>query len=138
MTGTIRDTGAMLAGMTPTLEAGEYVFCTLAEDAADSVRTLAALAMFHETEGLSLILERAAAARAGFDTALPMRQIILQVHSSLEGVGLTAAVASALATAGIPCNMVATYHHDHVFVPVSQAEAALAVLQAVQEKARQK
>ena len=61
-----------------------------------------------------------------------MRCITLQVHSALDGVGLTAAVAGALAAQGIACNMVAAYHHDHAFVPEAQAEAALAVLLALQ------
>jgi hypothetical protein len=53
----------------------------------------------------------------------------LTVHSALDGVGLTAAVASALADAGIPCNMVAAFHHDHAFVPLDDAPRALAILQ---------
>jgi uncharacterized protein len=60
---------------------------------------------------------------------LVMRQITLTVHSALDGVGLTAAVASALAAEGIACNMVAARHHDHVFVPEAQAQRALAVLE---------
>jgi hypothetical protein len=51
------------------------------------------------------------------------------VHSALDGTGLTAAVSAALAAAGIPCNMVAAFHHDHVFVPAAMAARALAVLQ---------
>ena len=57
-----------------------------------------------------------------------MACLTLTVHSALDGVGLTAAVATALAGAGIPANMIAGYHHDHVFVPEHQAEAALACL----------
>jgi hypothetical protein len=50
------------------------------------------------------------------------------VHSSLEAVGLTAAVAGALTAAGISANVVAAFHHDHVFVPADRAEAAMAQL----------
>jgi hypothetical protein len=57
-----------------------------------------------------------------------MRRITLTVFSSLEGIGLTAAVSDALTRDGIPCNMVAAYHHDHVFVPSDKAERAMAVL----------
>ncbi len=57
-----------------------------------------------------------------------MRQITLDVNSSLEGVGLTAAVSAALADRGIACNVVAAYHHDHIFVPEKDAETALDVL----------
>jgi hypothetical protein len=64
-----------------------------------------------------------------------MRRIELTVRSALDGVGLTAAVASALAEAGIPCNVVAAFHHDHVFAPAAMAERALAVLHALQQSA---
>jgi hypothetical protein len=63
---------------------------------------------------------------------MPMRRIVLEVFSSLEGVGLTAAVASALSTHAIPCNMVAAFHHDHVFVPSDKAELAMEVLKGLQ------
>ena len=84
-----------------------------------------------EAEGLSLIVPLDAAPQG----ALPMRCITLQVHSSLEGVGLTAAVSAALAQAGIPANMVAGYHHDHVYVPSADADRALKVLQQLQRDA---
>ena len=64
-----------------------------------------------------------------------MLEELLTVHSDLAGVGLTAAVAAALADANIPCNIVAAFHHDHVFVPAGQAQQALAAL--VDRAARQ-
>ena len=48
--------------------------------------------------------------------------------SSLEAVGLTAAVAGALAAEGISANVVAAFHHDHVFVPAGRAAEAMACL----------
>ncbi|QOF70735.1 ACT domain-containing protein [Aminobacter sp. SR38] len=63
-----------------------------------------------------------------------MRRITLNVYSALDGVGLTAAVATALARHAIPCNMVAAYHHDHAFVPAARAEAALASLEELCSK----
>ena len=117
----------MVAGMSPRLQPGRYVFALASPDLAD-----AALAGFREDEGMSLILPLQTAAAAGLDTSLPMRRITLEVFSALEGVGLTAAVATALADAGIPCNMVAAFHHDHAFVPADQADRALAVLLALQ------
>ena len=55
---------------------------------------------------------------------------LLQVHSALDGVGLTAAVAGALAAAGIACNVIAAFHHDHLFVPAARAGAVLLAAQA--------
>jgi hypothetical protein len=54
--------------------------------------------------------------------------ITLNVHSSLEAIGLTAAVAGRLALHGISANVVAAYYHDHIFVPTADAERAVVVL----------
>jgi hypothetical protein len=64
-----------------------------------------------------------------------MRCITLNVYSALDGVGLTAAVARALADLGIACNMVAGFHHDHAFVPATRADDALQGLLALQAAA---
>lgn len=119
----------MIAGMSPDLKLGEYVFCAAGDR---DWMALNPLAMFREAEGVSLILERDAAEAAGFPIAAPMALITLNVYSALDGVGLTAAVATALAEAGIACNMVAALNHDHVFVPVDRADEALAILRALQ------
>lgn len=84
---------------------------------------------------MSLILPVATAQAHGILIDSEMRCITLNVYSSLEGVGLTAAVAQALADHGIACNMVAAYHHDHAFVPASEAGRALGILQALQTSA---
>jgi hypothetical protein len=119
----------MISGMNPSLDPTEYVFC------ATNDATLAAradvLGWFREDEGLSLIVEREAAVALGIDVALPMKRIVLEVFSALDGVGLTAAVASALAAEGIACNIVAAFRHDHVFVPSERAERALEILMAL-------
>ena len=126
----VRDTDEMIAGMAPALQPGRFVFCTSADAELAAQAGSVALGWFREAEGVSLILPEAAAQELGFDTTMPMACITLAVHSALDGVGLTAAVAGALAEAGIPCNMVAGFHHDHVFVPVERAETALDVLAA--------
>lgn len=127
----IRDRAGMIAGMDPALMPGLYQFCTLSDPARIAAALPDALGMFHEAEGLSLILPDQTARALGLPLAGPLRQITLLVLSSLEGVGLTAAVASALADHGIACNMVAAYHHDHAFVPAADAERAVGVLRAL-------
>lgn len=124
----------MLAGMTPALTDGEFVFCTT-QDAERATRLGdKAFGVIREDEGTTLILARADAVAAGFDDAQPMRRIVLEVFSALDGIGLTAAVATALSAEGIPCNMLAAYHHDHVFVPSAMAERALCVLRDLQAR----
>ena len=55
----------------------------------------------------------------------------LSVFSDLQAVGFLAAVAAALSAADVPCNAVAAFHHDHIFVPEGKANAAIAALQAL-------
>lgn len=128
----VKDTTQMIAGMTPVLAKGDWVYCC--ETNADKVAALAnnAFAVVKEAEGTTLILPADVATANRYDTALQMRLITLNVFSDLEGIGLTAAVAQALTDAGIACNVVAAYHHDHVFVPESDAETALSALQKLQ------
>ena len=129
MTGPVRDTAAMIAGMAPVPDPETSAFVTAAEPVRATALPLA-LACFREDEGLSLILPLATARDLGFADPIPMARITLTVQSALGGTGLTAAVATALAEAQIHCNMVAAFHHDHVFVPAAMAARALSVLQA--------
>ena len=125
----------MLAGMTPVLKNGAFVFCTSDRlEIAERARPVA-IGWFEEDEGVALILRLPDAERFGFDVSQPMARIVLEVFSALDGVGLTAAVSAALAQAGIPCNMVAAYHHDNVFVPAAMGRRAMAVLLEVQKRA---
>ena len=78
-----------------------------------------------------MVLPRLEADKAGLPYSFVAAWITLNVHSALEAVGLTAAVSQALALAGISCNVVAAYHHDHLFVPVSEARRALHILQGM-------
>ena len=128
MSAPVKDRAAMIAGMAPVLSETVWHFCT-----GQDADATGALAVFEEAEGRSLILADDLAAARGFDRSQPMAQITLSVHSALDGVGLTAAVAGALADAGIPCNMVAAFHHDHAFVPWEMRDRAIAVLKAVAE-----
>ncbi len=122
----VKDTHAMISGMAPVLDGTEYHFCTGPDALIEH-----AIASFREDEGLSLILPDAVARAEGVVTDLPMKRITLTVHSALDGVGLTAAVATVLAQNGIACNMVAGFRHDHAFVPAADAQRALALLTAL-------
>ena len=131
----VRSREAMLAGMTPVLKEGSYFFCTTNSRATVDALLESSLAVFREEEGTALVLTEADALQHGFDTRLPMSRIVLQVLSALDGVGLTAAVATALADREIPCNVIAAYHHDNVFVPKHLEQDALRVLEDVQRRA---
>jgi hypothetical protein len=116
----------LLRSMSPQLNAGEYVFCTLRDGQSPSGVDI--LGSFREQEGLTVIVERAQAEQAGFNFDYVAAWITLNVHSALEAVGLTAAFATALGKAGISCNVIAGYYHDHLFVGQADAERAMQVL----------
>ena len=119
----------LLASMAPQLDDTEWVFAEVGEEEAVPLTPLA-IATFCETEGLTLVLPQSVV--DGLENvSAPMSRITLEVHSSLEAVGLTAAVAGALAKEGISANVIAAYYHDHIFVPKASADRALAVLQAL-------
>ena len=122
--------------MNPVQDPEIYVFVTLSPEDLSDALLRAARGMFCEDEGISLILPQQTAQAHGltFAAAPAMSRITLSVHSALDGVGLTAAVAGALAAQGIACNMVAAYHHDHVFVPLEQTDQALQILSDLQTR----
>ena len=86
---------------------------------------------FREAEGLTVIVEKGQAEHRAVEYVFEARLITLTVHSSLEAVGFLAALAGSLAQASIPCNAVAGYHHDHLFVPTARAGEAFALLSAM-------
>jgi len=129
MTG-ITEIGVLLKEMQPVLDHTEYVFVTkLCFTLTDEILNLQPIATFLESEGVTLVITREVAEnhRLSFDAIY--KKITLEVHSSLEAVGLTAAISTALASCAIPANIISGYYHDHVFVPEDKAELALATLE---------
>ncbi|NMP30593.1 ACT domain-containing protein [Thalassotalea sp. M1531] len=124
----ITDLDKLLRSMSPKLVESEFVFCTVSGALIDYVE-LNPVATFIEPEDLTLILEKSVAEKNGLSFEGTYSQITLTVHSSLEAVGLTAAVASKLASKGISANVVAAYYHDHIFVQATKAEAAMSALE---------
>ena len=119
----------LLIGLQPRLNPGEYVYCTV--DSKGRAVELDPLGQFAEEESVTVILPKSQADARALRYATTFAWITLTVHSSLEAVGLTAAVANALTKANISCNVVAAYYHDHIFVPAKDAGQAMHVLQAL-------
>ena len=124
----VRDLRVLLEMMSPEVRSGRYVF-VVPEGPIDAEVQASVV----EPEGRSLLLrqEDADRLRLGYDYVAGW--ITLTVHSSLAAVGLTAAVSAALAEAGISCNVIAGYHHDHLLVPVDRVDDAMAALHALVE-----
>ena len=108
------DIAILLANMNPTLSAFEVVFCSFPNASLTDKAFLDPICCFVEPEGLSLIISRQVAEAHGIPYSVVLQGITLNVHSSLEAVGLTAAVAGRLTRHGISANIVAAYYHDHV------------------------
>lgn len=121
---------ALLATLDPILHGGVYVFCVAAP--GRDLSALKPIAIFQESEGTTVIVDEATAARHDLAQRFRSAWITLAVHSDLQAVGLTAAVSTALANAEISCNVVAAVHHDHVFVPIERAGEALRILKDLQ------
>ncbi len=142
------DLETLLATMAPVLDPAVYHFLSVDEDAPPPLHFVATdrgsasdidsgdrgggagpLMVFREAEGTTLIIDRDQLAPG--DPALatpPWRRITLSVHSDLEAVGFLAAVTARLAAEGISTNAVSAFYHDHLFVPASQADRAMALL----------
>ena len=117
------DLAALLGGMKPVLDPRRFHFSTHPELTLAEAAQFAPIAVFQEPEGLTLITES--------DEEPRYAMITLTIHSSLEAVGLTTVVSSALSSAQISANVVAAFYHDHVFVPERDAERALDTLKPV-------
>jgi hypothetical protein len=123
----------LLTRMQPELDPGRYAFVALPPGCAlDPAHVVASV---REPEGLSVVVPEPVALDMGLPIAFSAAWITLTVHSDLAAVGLTAAFSRALGQAGISCNVVAGVHHDHLFVPVEQAQSAMDALQALSRSA---
>jgi hypothetical protein len=129
------DLDILLADMAPEPMPGEYVFCSFPGGRYGDHAELQPVATVSEAEGLTLVIPRTRADRHGLAYTAVLKGITLTVHSSLEAVGLTAAVARRLTAARISANVIAGYYHDHVFVQSEHAQRALDALQALAEEA---
>ncbi len=127
-----RDLAVLLASMEPERRPGSFVFTTTGEAHPDAP----AVVVVREAEGTTLVLERGEADARGLGYDFVAAMISLHVHSALDAVGLTAAVAGELAAHGISCNVVAGYFHDHLFVPEAEADRALALLHDLASRTR--
>ena len=125
------DLAALLRALQPVRNGGTYVYASLPP--GSDIAACAAVAAIREKEGWTVVVEEAQARRAGLQALFRCAWITLEVHSDLQAIGLTAAVAAALSQADIACNVIAGAHHDHLFVPVESTDRAMTALQALQQ-----
>jgi hypothetical protein len=121
-----KDLNKLLKAMRPIHNVGNFVFCSVDTLTSDLLNE--AVYIFKEKEGISVIVNKELADDLGLEYSFVASWITLTVHSSLEAVGFTAAFTEALTRHGISCNVVAAYHHDHIFVHRQDTEKALDIL----------
>lgn len=116
----------LLKNMKPKHNIGDYVFCVVNDLTRINIDDI--IFFFKEQEGTTIIIKKELADHLKLDYSFISGWITLTVHSSLEAVGLTAAFSKALAEAGISCNVVAAFYHDHIFVAKEDTEKAIEIL----------
>lgn len=126
------DLQRLLAGLAP--ELAERPRAIRSQPASEAVPA-DAIMLFREQEGTTIVVAVDDAAVADTQDKALWAQITLRIHSSLEAVGMLAAIASALAARDIPCNAVSAYYHDHLFVPWVRREDAIDALRELSEGA---
>lgn len=123
------DLRRLLAGLAPALEPRPRAIRTQAHDAP---MPAGAILWFREDEAATVIVEvdDDSDSDADIDTRR-WAQLVVRIHSSLDAVGMMAAISAALTERDIPCNVVSAYFHDHLFVPWARREDALAAVNAL-------
>lgn len=123
----------LISSMSPSLNQGHFVFCTLNDNRLSTklISNQEFKGLFVENEGVTFIIDEHTADKYDIDYDSLYSCITLNVHSSLDAVGLTAAVSMSLAEKGISANVVAAYYHDHIFVAAKHAQQAMHTLQAL-------
>lgn len=124
------DLEAMLATLTVNRRPGTFAFV----NGNYPDLAAAAVASIVEDEGTTWVVPIDVARSAGVDVEFEAAWLTLEVHSSLEAVGLTAAFSRALADSGVPCNVLAGYYHDHLLVPVDRVDDAVGALHALRAR----
>lgn len=127
-----KNIATLIKGMTPKLNQGDYVFCTVSD--VSKIDRAATIGEFKEAEGITVILERQKADQLNLPYEYIASWITLSIHSSLEAVGLTALFSTELAKHNISCNVIAGYYHDHIFVAKEDADKTMKVLSNLSKK----
>ena len=92
-------------------------------------RGLVLVATFAEAESARVIALNSIMEGIGLEDESGWAKLTIGANSALDAVGLKARIVAALAEQGISSNIVAAYHHDHVFLPWARRDEVMAVLE---------
>ena len=128
------DLNKLIKGLSPKLNDGEYVFTSIKD--IEVIDISEAICTFKENEGSTLVLDRNRADQLGLKYNFIASWITLEIHSSLNAVGLTSLFTTELANYGISCNVIAGYYHDHIFVSTKDSLKTLEILKQLSLRIR--
>lgn len=109
----------------------EYGFGTIKTNAIELTSEI--LGTFKETEGLTVIAQKEYLEKNNIHHEGIYAKLTIEVHTSLELVGLTAVLAKQLGENNISANVIAGYFHDHIFVQYDLREKAIVALNHLKE-----
>lgn len=127
-----QDLHEMLSDLAPFLAEAPYVFTKT--DVLTEGLVNQSFACVKEAEAYTFIMEQKVADFFKLPYHYLAAKITIQVHSALDAVGLTAALATQLANHNMSCNVVAGFYHDHLFVNYEHGSRAVEVLLALSDK----
>jgi len=121
-----RNIAVLARNMDPRVHPDLFVFCCFADFRLPP--GVEPICVFREPEGLTAIVPQAQAVQHQLKHEFVAGLITLNVQSDLAAVGFLAGVTRVLSGAGVPCNVVSAFHHDHLFVPADRLAEAQQVL----------
>ena len=133
---------ALLAGISPKKEPGEFYFVSIPHSKRNDVPSSKILGCFREKEGMTYIVGKKELGEfswvPGSRVSTPYSLITLNVYSDLASIGFISAVSKALANRGISVNVVSAYCHDHLLVPVKDTKRAMSILRRISKESAEK
>lgn len=88
---------------------------------------------FQEKEGVTIIATNEYLAKNGLQPEALFAKLTVEIETSLQLVGLTAALATKLSENNIAANVISGYFHDYIFVQYEVREKALEFLNSLKE-----
>ena len=125
---------AMLESISVRVRPDHYVVVTLPHKVEIPRLGDGVAAVISEDEGVTVIATVVKAGLEEWPHDFTASWLTIDVHSALQAVGLTATFSRQLGRAGIPCNVIAGFFHDHILVPVDKTDAAVEVIEALGNK----
>ncbi|CAD7931296.1 unnamed protein product [Amoebophrya sp. A25] len=119
----------LVQSLKPVLNPGTYVFGSLSPAEVSKIPREDTACEFKEKEGVAIVMEKEKAKKHGIKVSpFEASWIQLDTYSAVEACGLTSVFSRALTQGGVSCNIIAGFHHDHLFVAKEDTVKAMNIL----------